>query len=181
MINLRMAGLLFVLLLYLLLLVYLNKIYIIMNKRYITKSGLENLKKELEELKNKRAEIVERIKTAKELGDLKENAEYSEARDAQALNEAKILEVKEILKSAEVLENNGVKNDIAGIGSMITVKSKDKTKNFELVGASEAKPLEGKISIESPLGQAFLGHRANDEVTIKVPKGDIKYKILEIK
>lgn len=151
-----------------------------MNKRYITKIGLEKVKGELEGLKNKRIEIVERIKTAKELGDLRENAEYSEARDAQAFNEARILELEEMLKNIEVVENNA-NNGIINIGSIITVKSKDKTQNFELVGAKEAKPLEGKISIESPLGQAFLDHQVNDDVVVKAPKGDIKYKITKVK
>lgn len=151
-----------------------------MNKRYITQSGLDNLKKELEELKNKRIEIVERIKTAKELGDLRENAEYSDARDAQAFNEAKILELEEMIKNIEVVESN-TSSSTAGIGSIITVKSKERVQDFELVGASEAKPIEGKISIESPLGQAFLGHSANDEVLVRTPKGDVKYKIVKIK
>lgn len=151
-----------------------------MNKRYITQSGLDNLKKELEELKNKRIEIVERIKTAKELGDLRENAEYSDARDAQAFNEGKILELEEMLKNIEVVESNNSSSTV-GIGSIITVKSQEKTQDFELVGASEAKPIEGKISIESPLGQAFLGHSAGDEVLVKAPKGDVKYKIIKIK
>jgi len=151
-----------------------------MNKRYITKNGLEKLRQDLEELKKKRVDIVERIKTAKELGDLRENAEYSEARDAQAFNEAKILELEDMLKNIEVVEN-GVKSDAVVIGSVITVQSQGKVQDFELVGASEAKPLEGKISVESPLGQAFIGRKMNEEVTVRVPKGDIQYKILKIK
>lgn len=151
-----------------------------MNKRYVTKNGLEKLRQDLEELKKKRADIVERIKTAKELGDLRENAEYSEARDAQAFNEAKILELEDMLKNIEVVEN-GSGSDVVVIGSVITVESQGKVQDFELVGASEAKPLEGKISVESPLGQAFMGRKKNEEVTVSVPKGDMQYKILKIK
>lgn len=151
-----------------------------MNKRYITKTGLEKLRQDLEELKKKRADIVERIKTAKELGDLRENAEYSEARDAQAFNEAKILELEDMLKNMEVVENKN-RSDTVVIGSIITAESQGKVQDFELVGASEAKPLEGKISVESPLGQAFMGRKKNEEIIVKVPKGDIRYKVLKIK
>lgn len=151
-----------------------------MNKRYITKTGLEKLRQDLEELKKRRTDIVDRIKTAKELGDLRENAEYSEARDAQAFNEAKILELEDMLKNIEVVEH-GNQNDVVDIGSIITVESNGKTQNFELVGVSEAKPLEGKISVESPLGQAFMGRKVGEEVIVKVPKGTMRYKILKIK
>lgn len=151
-----------------------------MNKRFVTKKGLEKLNKELEELKSKRSEIVERIKVAKEMGDLRENAEYTEARDSQALNEARILELEEVLKNTEIVENDTTNSQVS-IESIITVQSKDKEQVFELVGAHEAKPLEGKISVESPLGQAFLGHKVGDTVTVQVPIGEIKYKITSIK
>lgn len=151
-----------------------------MNKRFITKLGLEKLIKELEELKGRRSEIVERIKTAKELGDLKENSEYSDARDSQAFNESRISEIEDMLKNIEVVENH-TKSDKIEIGSVITVKLGNKIQDFELVGASEAKPIEGKISIESPLGQAFLNHKVGDDVLVKVPKGEMKYKILNVK
>lgn len=151
-----------------------------MNKRYITKLGLEKLIKELEELKGRRSEIVERIKIAKELGDLKENSEYSDARDSQAFNESRISEIEDMLKNIEVVENH-TKSDKIEIGSVITVKLGNKIQDFELVGASEAKPIEGKISIESPLGQAFLNHKVGDDVLVKVPKGEMKYKILNVK
>lgn len=151
-----------------------------MNKRYVTKLGLEKITKELGEFKKKRVEIVERIKAAKELGDLRENSEYTDARDAQAFNEAKILELEEMLKNIEVVENDKG-SGVVTVGSVVRVKSVDKAQDFELVGASEAKPIEGKISVESPLGQSFLGHRVGDEVIVRVPKGDIKYKILDIK
>lgn len=150
-----------------------------MTKRLITKTGFENLKAELEELRSKRTEIVERIKTAKELGDLRENAEYNEARESQAFNEARIFELEELIKGLEVVEDNS-NGDKIGVGSKITVKSNGKTQEFELVGPSEANPLGGKISVESPLGSAFLNHKVGDEVTVQAPKGEIKYTIISL-
>ena len=147
---------------------------------YITSEGLEKLKVELGELKNtKRKEIIERIEKAKELGDLSENAEYSQARDEQAFVEGRIAELDHILKNANVVSNNGNSNKVQ-IGSHITAENDSGQKKFHIVGVNEVSPLEGKISNESPLGSAFIGKKVGDKVEIKTPKGMSKYKIINI-
>lgn len=145
---------------------------------YISKEGIEQLKKELAELKEKRKEIANRLEEAKALGDLSENVEYSEARDAQAFNEGKILELSQLLK--EAVEINQFKKDIVQVGAKIKVKSENGAREFMIVGSEEADPSVGKISNVSPLGQAFLGHRAGDSVDVETPRGIVKYKILEL-
>lgn len=147
---------------------------------YLSQEGIEALKKELQELKTKkRQEIARRIQEAKELGDLSENAAYFEAKDAQSLNETRIAELEDLLKTAVVIEEP-TEEDIVHIGSTVEVKSGDKIEIFTIVGSTEAKPIEGKISNESPLGRAFLNKRAGDEFEVKTPSGIIKYKIIKI-
>lgn len=147
---------------------------------YLSQEGLENLKKELQELKTKkRQEIAKRIQEAKELGDLSENAAYFEAKDAQSLNEARVAELESLLKTAVVIEAP-TEEDIVHIGSTVEVRSGNNTEIFTIVGSAEAKPLEGKISNESPLGRAFLNKRVGDEFEVKTPGGMVKYKIIRI-
>jgi transcription elongation factor GreA len=148
---------------------------------YVTKEGLEKLKKELEELKiKKRREISIRIKRAKEMGDLSENAEYSEAKEAQALNEARIAELEEKLKEAVIVENNRRKDRVQ-IGSNLKVKLDNKTLTLTIVGgANESNPAEGKISHESPLGSALLGHKVGERVEVQLPSKKVACKILKI-
>jgi transcription elongation factor GreA len=151
-----------------------------MSEQIISQEGYNKLKKELDYLlTTKRREIADRIEKAKELGDLSENAEYSEAKDAQSLNDSNILEISNILKNVTVVDNKKSKNEI-GMGSTVTAKSGQKEKKFTIVSFNEADPLEGKISNESPLGLAFLGKKKGDEVIVKTPKGEMKYKILNI-
>ncbi|MDI3496029.1 MAG: transcription elongation factor GreA [Patescibacteria group bacterium] len=152
-----------------------------MNEQIISQEGYDKIKNELNLLSTvKRREIAERIEKAKELGDLSENAEYSEAKDAQALNEGKILELANILKNVTVVSNNGSKNEVV-MGSRVTVRSSlGKEKTFVIVSFNEADPLAGKISNESPLGVAFLYHKKGDEVEVETPKGVVNYKILKI-
>lgn len=153
-----------------------------MNKQYITVEGLEKLKKELEELKTiNRRKIANRIQKAKEMGDLSENAEYSEAKDEQAFNETKIIELEEMIKNATTIDDRHLNSDTIQVGSTIIVKSDGKIKEFTIVGSKEANPSEGKISNESPLATAFLGHKAGDEVEVEIPSGKMKYDIIEIK
>ena len=151
------------------------------NQTYLSPEGIESIKQELRELKTtKRQEIAKRLQEAKELGDLSENAAYFEAKDAQSLNEARVAELEDLLKTAVVIEAP-TQEDIVKIGSTIEVKSSaNGTETFTIVGSAEAKPAEGKISNESPLGRAFLNHRAGDEIDIKTPGGAVKYKILKI-
>lgn len=150
--------------------------------KYISAQKLKELKKELEERKTSlRQEISKRIQEAQTQGDIAESAEYAEAREAQAFNEGRIIELEELLKEVVVVSKKR-KNDTVGIGSQIIVKDK-KGKKFEftIVGSEDANPIEGKISNESPLGQAFLERRKGEEVEVQAPKGRIKYKIVQIK
>lgn len=148
---------------------------------YVTPEGLEKLKGDLEYLKTtKRKEIAGRIASAKELGDLSENAEYSDAKEEQGLIETKILELEESLRNAKVITKaKGSKTVV--IGSHMVVTDPDgKQHEFDLVGSNEADPANGKISNESPLGKAFLGHEAGDKVTVTVPKGAIVYTLKKV-
>ncbi len=148
---------------------------------YLSQEGFEKLKKELHELKTiKRKEIIERIETAKELGDLSENAEYADAKEEQSFIEGKIMELEEMVNNAVIIEKDQ-KSGWVSIGSIIKIKSNGEEKEYTIVGSNEADPVHGKISNESPLGQAFLGKRVGDEVEVTVPKGIIKYRIIEIK
>ncbi len=152
-------------------------------KNFVTREGLEKIKKELRELKTiKRQEISRRIQEAKELGDLSENAEYAEAKEARALNEKRIAEIEIILRDAETISIQPSMSDIVQIGSTIVVQNGDKKeKVFTIVGSNEANPVEGKISNESPLGTAFLGRKPGEEINVKIPNGAINYKIIKIK
>jgi len=130
-----------------------------MSEQIITQEGYDKLQDELNYLSLiKRREIAERIERAKDLGDLSENAEYSEAKDAQALNEGRILEITNILKNVTVVNNEGGHEDVT-MGSCVTVKCDGKEKKYTIVSFNEADPINGKISNESPLGVAFLGKR----------------------
>jgi transcription elongation factor GreA len=154
-----------------------------MNDQIISQEGFDKLKEEFDFLSDvKRKEIAERIERAKELGDLSENAEYHEAKDAQAFNEGRIIELAALLKNLTVVESDGQGNGNGKVamGSRIVVKNvkTGDERNFCIVSFNEAAPAEGKISNESPLGTAFIGCRKNDEVTVETPKGEMKYKIL---
>lgn len=151
-----------------------------MNEQIISPEGYNKLKDELTLLTTiKRKEIAERIERAKELGDLSENAEYSEAKDAQALNEGRILELTNTLKNVTVVQHDDSSGQVV-MGSKVTVKSNDKEKQYTIVSFNEADPLNGKISNESPLGVAFLNKKKGDAVEVETPKGLVKYKILKI-
>ena len=146
----------------------------------LTKDGAEELKRELETLIAERGPIAERIKTAREFGDLAENAEYQSARQEQDKNEARISEVEHILQNVEIIQSPRSDSKVQ-LGSMVKLKSEDgKTKEFQVVGTMEADPLEGKISDESPIGQALLGKKVGDAVEIKTPAEISTYKIVNI-
>lgn len=147
---------------------------------YISAEGLEKLKRELEELKTvKRREIAERLEAAKALGDLSENAEYHEAKEAQSLNESKIQELEEVLRDVVVITKPAHTKTVQ-IGSTIEVDSGRGRETFTIVGSEEADPPAGKISNESPLGQAFLGRAVGETIEIKTPGGVASYKIRKI-
>ena len=147
--------------------------------QYFSPAGLEKLKKELEERKNKnRPEIALKISQAKELGDLSENAEYIEAKELQAFNDGRIEELEDLIKNAVLITH--AQGDVVAVGSTIAVSSPHGEHKFTIVGASEANPAQGFISNESPLGSAFLGHKKGDQVEVRIPSGTAKYKILDV-
>ena len=148
---------------------------------YLSPEGLGRLKAELEELKiGKRREIAERLEAAKALGDLSENAEYQEAKEAQSLNEARIQELEEILRDVVVIKKPNHSRTVQ-IGSTIEVNSPHGRETFTIVGSEEADPVEGKISNESPMGRSFLGRSVGDTVSIKAPGGNDSYRVTKIK
>lgn len=148
--------------------------------KIFTPEGLKKLQNELDERKTKiRLEIAEAIKEAKEQGDLSENAEYSEAKNHQNENESRIAELEGMLKDSVVAEKHQSTSSI-GMGSRLTVKVQGKEFNFEIVGSNEVDPAAGKISNESPLGQAFLGKGKGDKVEVTTPTTTVKYEILSV-
>lgn len=151
-------------------------------KNLMTYEGLKKLEDELQDLKvNRRKEVAQKIKEAREQGDLSENAEYDAAKDEQRDIEARIEEIEKILKNAEVADDEfgaGVIN----LGSTVTVYDCefDEELVFKLVGSTEAKSLENKISNEAPLGKALIGKAAGDEVEVETPSGIMKYKVINV-
>lgn len=151
-----------------------------MDQYYLTADRLEELKKELQDLKvGKRIEVAERLKRAKELGDLSENSEYFEAREEQSQLEMRIAELEAMVQNAEIIEMTHGKAKVQ-VGSTIVASKNGTQAKFTIVGSNETRPESGFISNESPLGTAFLGRQAGDSVTIKTPKGSVTYKILKI-
>jgi transcription elongation factor GreA len=150
---------------------------------FLTKEGYEALLRELEDLKrNKRKEVTEKIKEAKEFGDLSENSEYTEAKNQQAFVEGRILTIENILSKAKIIEEDGY-NDRVSIGSK--VKLLNLTDNsiveYQIVSPPEINIKENKISDESPVGKALIGAGIGDVIRVKVPKGELEFKILEIR
>ena len=155
-----------------------------MKKIIVTQKKYEEMLKELEYLKNtKRREISREIGIAREKGDISENAEYDAAKDAQGYLEKRIVELEDKLSRVTVLENIEIEDGKAYIGATVKVKDLDSKEevSYTLVSQEEANFAEGKISIESPIGNALLGHKNGDTVQINVPAGVLKYKILDIK
>jgi len=151
-----------------------------MDQQYFSKEGLEKLKEELAHRKGTlRTDIAARIKEAKEQGDLSENAEYSEAKDAQSTNEGRIQELEILLENAVVISGSS-NRVVVQVGSTITVKAGRDDRRYTIVGAAESNPLQGFISNESPLGSAFLGRKKGEKVIVITPKGEVEYKILEV-
>jgi len=154
-----------------------------MNNYEITKEGLAALKKELDELKKERVDVIETIKTAKSFGDLSENAEYTTARERQTFVESRINDVEDKIKRAIIVENTKNRN-VVGLGSKIEIvqvnNSHSDTKIIELVSSSESDPMNNKISQDSPLGQALINKMVNDEATVKTPQKETRYRIKKI-
>ncbi len=149
-------------------------------KHYLTKEGLEKLQAELQKLKREeRVEVAEQLKRAKEYGDLSENSEYADAKEAQAKLESRIFELEEIIRGAVLIKKSQQKN-VVNVGSTIEVQKGVKTFKYTIVGSREAKPEANLISNESPLGKAFLDRRVGEAVEIDTPNGKAKYKITGI-
>lgn len=145
----------------------------------LTKDGIAELRTELDQLITKRGDIADAIKTARELGDLSENAEYQSARSEQDRNESRIAEIENILLNAEIIKKPKGDSKVQ-LGSTVKLKGGGKSKEFQIVGTVEADPLSGKISDESPIGQALLGKKEGESVEIKTPNDTTTYKIVDI-
>ncbi len=149
---------------------------------YLTEEGLNDLKRELDELINvKRPANIQAIKEARSYGDLSENAEYDAARNEQAQIEARVKELERMLENVSIIKE--IKTDSVGIGNVVSVKyvDEDDEDEYRIVGSQEADPFEGKISNESPIAQALLDHKVGDTVTVESPNGSYDLVITEIK
>jgi transcription elongation factor GreA len=152
----------------------------------LTPEGLEKLQAELEDLTtNKRREVAERIKDAREYGDISENSEYDDAKNEQAMLEGRIATIEEQLRSATVVKAEDLTNDVVQVGSLVNVKDQDsgKSDQYTIVGSTEADPAQKKLSNESPVGRALIGHKKNDVVTVNLPNGtsrDLKITKIEV-
>jgi transcription elongation factor GreA len=150
----------------------------------LTPEGLEELKVRIDHLRTtRRREVAERIKEAREFGDIAENSEYDDAKNEQAMLEKQIADLEEKLRSARVIDEKSVDTDVVNVGATVHVKDQktDKSTKFKIVGSAEADPSDSKLSNESPVGKALLGHKRGETVTVPVPRGPArKLKITKI-
>ncbi len=149
----------------------------------LTYEGLKKLEEELEFLRGtKRKEVAERIKQALSFGDISENSEYDEAKNEQAQVEGRIVQLESMLKHARLIDEDEVKTDVVSLGAKVKLFDVEFEEEVEylIVGSTEANPLKSKISNESPVGAALMGHKVGETVEVAVPDGAIKFKILEI-
>ena len=150
----------------------------------LTKEGYEKLKQEIEFLSTeKRREVAERIRVAREFGDIAENSEYDDAKNEQALVEHRIATLEERLLSARVIEKKDIAKDVVSVGSHVKLRdvAAKETVDYHIVGSAEANPSENKLSNESPVGKAIMGKKKGEVVEVAAPRGSLKFKILEIK
>jgi transcription elongation factor GreA len=150
----------------------------------LTTEGYEKLKEQIEDLEtNKRREVADRIREAREFGDITENSEYDDAKNEQALLEHRIARLKEQLRSARVIDPKDVGTDVVSVGTKVKVKDVDQgdVDTYEIVGSAEADPARSRLSNESPVGRALLGHKKGETVEVAVPAGAIRLKIMDIK
>ena len=150
----------------------------------MTLEGKEKLERELEELKTvKRGEIIERIKIARSFGDLSENSEYESAKDEQAFVEGRITTLENMIRFAQIIDNDNVAQDEVSIGKTVVFKElpDGEEEEYTIVGSAESDPFAGKISNDSPIAQALIGKKVNDEVNISKPGGDFLVKIVSVK
>jgi transcription elongation factor GreA len=150
----------------------------------LTPEGYEKLKHEIEHLSTvKRREVAERIRVAREFGDIQENAEYDDAKNEQMLLEHRIATLEDRLRNARVIDVGDITTDVVSVGSHVRLRDVDARKTFEytIVGSAEANPAENKLSNESPVGKALIGRKKGETVEVTAPRGALKFKILEIK
>jgi transcription elongation factor GreA len=150
----------------------------------LTPEGLEELKARIEYLRgDRRREVAERIKEAREFGDIAENSEYDDAKNEQAMLEKQIADLEEKLRNARIIDSKDVDTDVVSVGAIVHVKDQktDKSTKFKIVGSAEANPAESRLSNESPVGRALLGRKRGETVTVPVPRGPArKLKITKI-
>jgi transcription elongation factor GreA len=150
----------------------------------LTPEGYEKLKQEIEHLSNdKRREVADRIRIAREFGDINENAEYDDAKNEQAMLEHRIATLEERMRAARVIDKGEVSSDVVSIGSRVRLRDMDanETVEYHVVGSAEANPAEHKLSNESPVGKAIMGRKKGEVVDVLAPRGALKFKILDIK
>jgi transcription elongation factor GreA len=150
----------------------------------LTPEGYEKLKSEIEELSTtKRREVAERIRVAREFGDIAENAEYDDAKNEQMLLEHRIATLEERLRDARVISKKDIAKDVVSVGSKVKLRdvAAKETIEYHIVGSAEANPAENKLSNESPVGKAIIGHKKGETVEVTAPRGTLKFKIIEIK
>jgi transcription elongation factor GreA len=150
----------------------------------LTPEGYKKLKQEIEDLSTvKRREVAERIRVAREFGDIAENAEYDDAKNEQMLLEHRIATLEERLRDARVITKKDVAKDVVSIGSKVKLRdvAARQTVEYQIVGSAEANPAQNKLSNESPVGKAIIGKKKGETVEVSAPRGTLKYKILEIK
>ncbi len=155
-----------------------------MKEVILTPEGYDRLKQEIEELSTtKRREVAERIRIAREFGDIAENAEYDDAKNEQMLLEHRIATLEERLRDARVIDKKSVPKDVVSVGSKVRLRDVDakQTVEYHIVGSAEANPSENKLSNESPVGKAIIGKKKGETVEVAAPRGKMKFKILEIK
>ena len=149
----------------------------------LTQESLDSYKEELEYLKTTRAdEVAEQLKEARSFGDLSENAEYDEAKNEQAIIEGRIAEIENQLKNVRVLDESELNTQMIHIGSRVRVldMSANEEETYQIVGSTEADPINGRISDESPVGKSMLGHSVGDVVEVLIPSGAVSYELIEI-
>lgn len=149
---------------------------------YLTEEGLRRLRAELAELKGaKRTELALRLRTAIQQGDLSENADYHKAKEDQGFLEGRVQELEALIGNAVIISETGSNNGVIGVGSKVILREKGREPiKYFLVGAQEADPRNGKISNESPIGRALLGHRAGETVKAQTPAGELTFEIVEV-
>ena len=155
-----------------------------MKEVILTPEGYDRLKQEIEELSTtKRRDVAERIRIAREFGDIAENAEYDDAKNEQMLLEHRIATLEERLRDARVIDKKSVPKDVVSVGSKVRLRDVDakQTVEYHIVGSAEANPSENKLSNESPVGKAIIGKKKGETVEVAAPRGKMRFKILEIK